>query len=189
MGRARGVVKHSGWRWLKLARGRFLFFWPDCFYAGFFGQPLVMLKQWSKHVTGAWAKPWKSPWTGATLAGGCVPADLGAQHAVGALGRRLGAAGTVGLRLAHLYTELTMARTEAGKVTGHSTILNVQCGHGSKPMGSHFGIGAPPISCGWGCSLGVRGFDPWPCGKPAPAWQARDSPPLRCPDSINLSTA
>ena len=38
-----------------------------------------------------------------------------------------------------------------------------------KPMGSHFGVGAPPILepisvVGLGCSLGVHDFDPWPCG-------------------------
>ena len=37
----------------------------------------------------------------------------------------------------------------------------------SKPSGSHFGVGAPPIFepilvVGSGCSLGVWDFDPWP---------------------------
>ena len=35
-------------------------------------------------------------------------------------------------------------------------------------MVSHFGVGAPPFEnlfwWGLGCSLGVWGFDPWPCG-------------------------
>ena len=39
-------------------------------------------------------------------------------------------------------------------------------GCGSKPMRSHFGVGAPPIFepilVGMGCSLTVRDFDPWP---------------------------
>ena len=33
------------------------------------------------------------------------------------------------------------------------------CGCGSKPIGSHFGVGAPPISVHWGYDLD---FDPWP---------------------------
>ena len=42
-------------------------------------------------------------------------------------------------------------------------------GCGSKPTGSHFGVGAPLILepilvVGLGCSLGVRDFDPWPYG-------------------------
>ena len=42
-----------------------------------------------------------------------------------------------------------------------------RCGHGSKPMGSHFGVGAPLIlvyvGWDWRCSLGIQDFDPWPC--------------------------
>ena len=43
-------------------------------------------------------------------------------------------------------------------------------GCGSKPMGSHFGVGEftthfrLDFSGGLGCSLGVRDFDPWPGG-------------------------
>ena len=49
-------------------------------------------------------------------------------------------------------------------------ILERSCQHGrgSKPMGSHFGIGAPPIlvyfSGDCDVQLRVRGFDPWPHG-------------------------
>ena len=59
-------------------------------------------------------------------------------------------------------------RARKGFGLGEASSCNAPCGHGSKPMGSHFGISVPPIfrtyfSGDWlGCLLGVRGFDPWP---------------------------
>ena len=60
------------------------------------------------------------------------------------------------------------------------SIALIYYGCGSKPMGSHFGVGAPPILepilVGLGCSPGVRAFDPWPytscCGFNFILWES-----------------